>query len=740
MTQDGQALRKLLDIFRTELREQLDIISDGLVRLEKRDPDQVADLNACMRAAHNVKGGAGSIGIPLLGDIAHRLESIFEALGKGTREPSSELVDLCFGALDQIREIMTAFQESRPPGIDVGRVLANLDLALAPADGEPQPIAPQTPPPPPSPPVSQSARATSEPAAPPLAGKGDSVRVAVAKLDALAATVEELQIAKMGIEDQGAMMRELRRRLEAAAELGEQTWRHAPSRDTAQLQAQYRQAMNDVILVARQMDRTLRSRIGGLSDLAAALQDATRSIRMVAVSTMVPQLVRMARDLGRDLGKRVDFQVEGEDTEMDRAVLDLLRDPLVHLIRNAVDHGIEIPEDRRAAAKPEIGRIHLGVDLRGDRIVVTLEDDGRGIDADLLVRTAIRKSLLTEEDGKRLGRSQVLDLIFQPGFSTRDMAGDVSGRGIGLDVVRANLLRMNGSVQVETHSGQGTTFTLHVPLTLTAEHALLVRVAAQSFALPINGVERVLHVAAEEIADIGGGQVVLLDDQPLPLRSLAAVLGLEASRTTSIRIPIIVLSAGEWSVAFTVDEIVGFQEIVIKPLGALLTAVPNVIGGTLTGRGGVVLVLDPRDIAHSALRAGGGGRPIKHEQGATVLPRRILVVDDSLTSRALQKNILECNGYRVETAAEGLAGWQAIQSGSFDLVITDVDMPVMDGFELTEKIKRSDRFKDTPVIIVTSLDKESDRQRGLAIGADAYVVKSQFDSRILIDITQQLIA
>lgn len=761
----GQAQKKLLSIFRAELPELIDIISQGLLRQEQTPDSPPENVDAWMRAAHNIKGAAHGIGISSIGDIAHGLETVFDSMRRGRLQPTTELVDLCLQTLEHIRSAMSAVVEDRPLNFDLPSVLLGLDrLLLTETRDDAQawtsasePIdAPVVSAPPvdalSNTPNQNERQATASVGTPPTSQgeREETVRVAVSKLDALSAMAEEMQITKIGLDDHMVMIRELRQHIGLLTNRQKKSWQSRRiANDNAPLALNAETSPFDVIfqnhsisgltMEVRHIDRSLRARIGEMGDLIAALQEDLRKVRMVTVSALVPQLSLIVRTLGHDLGKHIDLVVNGEDTEIDRAVLDLLRSPLTHLLRNAVDHGIEAPPMRKECGKPEKGTLSLNIGRQGNHITVVLADDGCGIDEDVLVDAAIRKALLTEDEARRLNQRQILDLIFRPGFSTNEMITDISGRGFGLDVVRSTLQRMNGSIDVETQPGHGTIFTLRVPLTLTVEHALVVRVAGQNFALPVGAVERVMMVGKDNISDIEGGQVVQMDSQPLPLRSLASALMLEAGHFGDPSVlPVVVMSAGWHTVALSVDEIVGMQEIVIKPLPPPLDNLRGISGGTLTGRGSVILVLSPSDLVAAAI--GTANQLFFEKDIAAKKTPRILVVDDSLTSRTLQKNILEYAQYEVETVADGVAGWEALHRSAFDLVVSDVDMPLMNGFELTEKIKQSDRFKSIPVIIVTSMAQDSHRQRGIAVGADAYVVKGQFETKLLLDLVRQLIS
>jgi two-component system chemotaxis sensor kinase CheA len=465
---------------------------------------------------------------------------------------------------------------------------------------------------------------------------------------------------------------------------------------------------------------------------AAALDEAIRRLRMVPFSEGITHLQRAARDVAAASGKEVELEIEGEELEVDRAVLDALRDPLLHLVRNAVDHGIETPEARVAAGKSARGTVTVGAEIRGGDLHVTVRDDGRGLDLEA-IRTRLRETGLPVPEDE----SDLADAVFSPGFSTARMLTDVSGRGLGLDIVRSTVEAMGGIISLE--SGGMTCFSMRVPLTLSKMRALEVLVGEHSFLIPTASVRLLARIAEPDIHQVRGADAIVYQGRPIPLTSLAAALDLPPpARAPGTKIPVIVLSHGA-DVAVAVDRLVEEREVVVKGLGRRLQGGRLVRAAALLPSGRVALILHVPDVVD---RARGGSTMVRAQVSPdkAVPKKRVLLVDDSITTRALEKSILEAAGYFVATAINGAEGWRLLQEmQGIDVIVSDVEMPELDGFGLCERVRASARFKDLPVVLVTALARPEDRARGLAAGASAYVVKSAFDQEKLLDLLERLV-
>ena len=735
MELDPEFVRQLLETFELELGELSQGIMEGLLELEKKHDknERQQILNGMFRAAHNIKGAAKGVGIEAVVDISHRLESIFSAFKKGSLAPDHGIITLCLETLDQMQESMRAFVkgEGTPPG--VSGLCGRLDRALSGGEVIPD--------------VDMAHHAIQDDKRSATKNVAAMLRVATDRLNEIEDHAEELQTIKIALDDELARVRLLHGGMDAFAKRWLAALPLLKRRDTGNMPEEIRELLVhgvDTITSFGSMTAGIRKTMhisrGQLGRLSTALHGDLRRLQLMPAATLLRQLARMIRDTARNLGKKVDLQIIGEDISVDRAVLDHLHDPLIHLIRNAIDHGIETPEERLAHGKPETGRLVLRVRSEGSQVLISVEDDGCGIDAGRVAAVALERQLAGQEELDRMSVGEVLHLVFRPGFSTREAVTDMSGRGVGMDVVQTNLATLGGDIRLDTAVGKGTTVTMRVPLTLATEHGLVVRVSGAQFAIPAAFIERVMCIAKDEVVEVEGTQAVLVGGNPVPLRSLANVLELGQGETENGDGLCVTVVRSKWrSVAFVVDDIEGEREMVIKPLRPPLLSVRNVKGGTLSGSGGIIMALDAADLVASALGKGVSAYAVARPSTGKISQSHVLVVDDSVTTRMLEKNILETRGFKVTVAVDGREAWDLIQVREFDLVVTDIEMPEMDGFALTERIKKSEKYAALPVIIVSSRSKEEDRLMGIRVGADAYIVKGQFETQALLDVVGQFV-
>jgi two-component system chemotaxis sensor kinase CheA len=471
-----------------------------------------------------------------------------------------------------------------------------------------------------------------------------------------------------------------------------------------------------------------------LERVAEALEGRIHRVRMLPFFQATEGLQRALRDLARAQAKSVELTITGAETELDRAILDALRDPLLHLVRNAIDHGIESPAQRRAAGKPERAEIRISASLQGEQVCVTVSDDGRGIDFEAVQAAAHKRlgdaSPAVSEDPKLL--------IFEPGVSTAAVVSEVSGRGVGLDVVKTQVEALRGSVEVSSELGCGTQFRLLVPLTLTTQRVLFVRAGSEIYALPSSSTRSLRRARPSELTFVGGREVLLLGAAPIPIIVLSELLGSPPrAEPAPSRVPLVVIGHQEQVLALAVDELLNEQEVVCKPLGKRVGRVPLVSAATVLPTGQLALLLHPAQLLRAALGRQPGQRVAL--AGAVTTRKRVLLVDDSATTRTLERGILEAAGYEVLIAVDGSGAFALLQEHAVDLVVSDVEMPNMDGFVLTEAIRSSRRFGALPVVLLTSLDSEADRERGMRSGANAYLVKSAFDQTHLLDTIRELL-
>jgi two-component system chemotaxis sensor kinase CheA len=496
-----------------------------------------------------------------------------------------------------------------------------------------------------------------------------------------------------------------------------------------------------------------------------ALQADARQLRMMPASTVLERLPGMVAELARAGGKSVEWSSSGAAIEVDRRVLEALRDPLLHLVRNAVDHGVEPPETRAAAGKPPRGRIAVTVAaLEARRIEVRVEDDGAGIDLGKLREAAVRLRAIRAEDAAALADVAALELVFRSGVSTSPVITELSGHGLGMAIARESVERLGGRVDVATRRGLGTTVRMVLPATIATSRGVLVRAGGQLFLLPLAAVERASRVAPREVESVEGREAIRVEGRAVSLASLARLLGrpperaataetgaaggaaaaaVAAARGSEARQPCVIVAAGDARAALLVDEILGDREVLVKELRPPLVRVRHVAAAGLLGGGELALILRPADL----LRAIGEPLPaIGPEPAAAATagaaagrPLSVLVVDDSITTRTMEKNLLEAAGYRVQVAADGQEAWTTLRNERFDLVLADVDMPRMDGFALTARIRADPGLADLPLVLVTALESRQDKERGIEVGANAYVIKSSFDQSKLLEIIGRLV-
>ena len=794
MDLEPEVLEELRSTFRVEFDDELQAVTQSLLKLEKslEGKERQELLDGVFRSVHTIKGASRCVNIDDVMEIAHQLESLFSTLRQQNSTPSQAAIDLCLEAAERMREAFDACEKEKPLEFDLAELLGRIEAGsticagneatakqATPATAETgstkdhQASAKEAAPArqqdstgerEASPPAMDEATVegetteeTDRPGSAPPVGKAvpatakessEMIRVMVDRVERLGSLAEELQMAKLELDDQFANVERLRGGMEELMKLwkprssaykgdgGEQSSgavRRLVSRGSDLISG----CNKDLTRVQKNMRGTL-SRLGILS---GSLGTDVRLLRLVSAGTVLRPLALGVRGIARELGKKVNLEITGDDVQMDRSVLQGLRDPLMHLLRNAIDHGIETPEKRLESGKSETGSLAMNLRREGNEIEITVEDDGAGISAQRVGRVALRKRLVSPTALEILSEKELLDLIFCPGLSTRDVVTHLSGRGVGLDVVRANLRELKGRTRVESTVGGGTCFTLRVPLTLAAERGLLVRTGGQLFAIPITAASRILNVAAEDVIEVEASQAVRVGDRVIPLRDMAAALDVRADDVNLLSSKVaVVVSKGWQQVALLVDEVVGEREIVVKPLRSPLVSVRNVSGGTLTGGGEIIMVLNPTHLIDSALDvalpAVDRVRGAEEDQKA---PPHILVVDDSITTRTLEKTILENKGYEVTVAVNGREAWDLLQTQEFDLVLSDIEMPIMNGLELTKRIKEGSQSCDIPVVIVSSRADEIEKQRGIDVGADAFIVKGAFETTALLEVVEQLV-
>lgn len=732
----------LLELFRTELETHSRVLEEGLVEAEARhDPEK---LNALMRAAHSLKGASRILALDSAVQLAHAMEDMLSAAQKGARQLAGPDFDLLLRATD----VFSGLAKREPADIPAALAEESSRIEeLAVHFAQPPGPAPADAPAPTIPSVPAAPSPTEAPSPGPSAEKTEvtSVRIAVENLNRLTGFAGECLVEAKTLAPLTGTVQRLKQRHTILSNAIEQAIEALRKESIFEAQARLEEALGQSswihqALPSFQTDLERFSR--KLEHLANRLYDEAVASRMRPFSDGLHGFTRMVRDVAKSLGKSVRFEIAGEATPVDRDILEKLEAPLTHLLRNAVDHGMETPETRLQAGKPAEGKLTLAARHVAGALEIVVQDDGAGIDAEQVRQRIVSKGLAPADMAAKMSASEIMEFLFLPGFSTAQRVTEISGRGVGLDVVQSMARQVGGNARVEAKPGQGTRFTLTLPLTLSVLRTLRFEVKAQSYALPLTRIERVLSVPPDEVQVVEDRQYVRSGRRNIGLVGATQVLGFEAADRPPGNLRVIVLSDRSSRYGLVVDRLIGERDLVVIPLPARLGKVPNVMAGAILDDGSPVVILDSEDLVRSIdnlLTRGSLAKLGWHERTGKAPRKRVLVVDDSLTVREVERRLLENRGYEVVVAVDGVDGWNALQSSRFDLVVTDVDMPRLDGIELVKRIKGASPTTSIPVMIVSYKDQEEYRTRGLEAGASYYLTKSSFHDETLVSAVRDLI-
>lgn len=720
---------RLLATFRVEAEEHLQALTANLLALERGLP--VAEtrelVEVTFREMHTLKGAARSVGLMDVEALCQACESLLSRVNRGDLALGQTIV----GRLQEAVDVVAPLLRGAVGPAAVREMVARLDQAPAESVGDSGHTRPAT----------ADRRIPAEPAG---VMSSDTVRLATAKLDALLLRAEDLLVPKLAAEER---VKEARVLVEALSR-----WRTASTRSRAPEPARTgagRPPGPGAALDAelRALEEQARGMLGRLTrdqstvaTVVDGLQEEMRQTRMMPVASVLDLFPRMVRDLAREQGKEVDWVADGVAMEMDRRVLEQMKGPLIHLVRNAIDHGIEPPDARQQTGKPRRGRVQVTIVAEeGGRLEMCVEDDGCGLDLGRVREAAVRAHLLSPGAAQALTDEEALELVYRSGVSTSPIITDVSGHGLGLAIVKERVERLGGQIRLATGAGTGTAVRMTLPATIATFRGLLVQAGGQLFLLPTGAVERAIRVAREELETVEGREAIRLNGRPLPVLALSRLLRLpEGESEPGGKIACLVVKHGEERVGLFVEGLLGSREVLVKELRPPLVRVRNVSAAGLLGTGQVVLILRPADLLKSVREAPRPTAPAAAREEAK-RPTVILVVDDSITTRTMERNLLEAAGYQVRVAVDGIEAWTLLKSETFDLVVSDVDMPRMDGLDLTARIRADRTLGELPVVLVTALESREDKERGIQVGANAYLVKSSFDQSNLLDIIRRLL-
>jgi len=705
---------KLRELFKAESEEHLQHLDDALLRLEKTPADQTL-LEEAFREAHSLKGAARMLGLTSIQTPAHRLEDELNAARHGAQPLDAEMLARMTVDLVEIRRL--ALEAVTEGGANVR------DATL------PQKVMPE-------PELTEPLAASSAPF------RIESVRVDTRKLDALMTHAGELTVTKTRVARRLADIDEL-------IDFAEEWARRETARHSGAGAPDAGAALERLGRMGTLLNR-LRTGISEdsarLDFIAGELESGIRLVRLLPLSNVFRLFPRLVHDLGQEQGKEVELVIEGEETNADKRILEEIKDPLMHMLRNAVDHGIEPPQVREQAGKARTGVVRIKASQTASSVMIEVSDDGRGLDEAAIKRAAVKRGLASEEELAAMSSAQVQSLIFTPGMSTVGFVTDVSGRGVGMSVVRVNVERLKGSIQLQSAPGKGTSITILLPVTLATVRVLIVEVNGHPYGLPAECVQVLRMVAAADVFTVEGRTAVLHQGRSVSVARLADLLELQQAtggakaRNAPAASPCVLLSVGGEPFGVFVDALLDEQEVVLKPQSALLERVRNVAGATILDSGEICMVLNAQDLLGS-MRKGAAPAAVPDAEAGEVAERKkaILLAEDSIVTRTQEARILENAGYEVVTAADGLEAWNQLATRAFDAVVTDIIMPNLDGLGLAEKIRHEPKYAELPIILVTSLASDADKRRGLEAGANAYITKPAFDQQVLLDCLERLI-
>lgn len=753
---DNGFLKRLAETFKVEAAEHIQAISSGVLGLEKTSDVERQNqiIETVFREAHSLKGAARSVNSKGIEAVSQSLESVFASLKRQEITSSPELFDLLSRTIDSLRKLSSSAEAE--PGTSeaaLNRELIQRLEAAAKGGTLPSAQAPTTPKPEVRPPPSEDKAVSTE-----------TVRIPVVRLNSLLLQTEEFLSAKMAVSQRVADLQNASTMLD----LWNKEWakvyqeirryqqllksRHDLNRpdrtdsESAKL-VEFLDWSSDHV---RSLDTNLKKLVTAATrdsyltgSMVDSLLENMRNVLMLPFASLLEVFPKFVRDLSRAQRKEVNFVVQGEDIEIDRRILEEMKDPLIHLVRNCIEHGIEIPKERQQSNKSPQGTISISVSQETrDKVEITISDDGAGIDITAVRSAAVKHGIVSQEEANKLNEQESLWLIFQSGVTTSPIITDISGRGLGLAIVYEKVQKLGGEVFVETTPNMGVTCRILVPLTLATFRGVLVRAGQGVFVVPTANVEQVVRVKKDEIKTVENREAIELDGRAVPLVWLEDALELpreSKGEDDSQFILAFVVDSDENRIAFGVDEVLNEQEVLVKSLGENLSRIRNISGATVLPTGEVVPIISVPDLMKSAVKVSEAPARVAVSVEEAKVIRKILVVEDSITTRVLLKNILDSAGYNVQTAVDGIDAFNSLKTEDFDLVVSDIDMPRMDGFNLTAKIRADKKLSELPVVLVTALESRDDQERGIEVGANAYIVKSSFDQSNLLDTIRRLI-
>ncbi|WP_103590922.1 hybrid sensor histidine kinase/response regulator [Campylobacter concisus] len=762
-------MKEIMEDFLIEAFELIEQIDHDLVELES-NPEDLELLNRIFRVAHTVKGSSSFLNFDVLTELTHHMEDVLNKARKGELKITPDIMDVVLESVDMMKGLLESIRDNgsdAAAGIDIKNIcvrLTQISEGEAPSAAPEAPAAPSPEPVKEPEPVAPAVEAAPEVSDAELSKLSDSeVEAEIERLLKVRKAEDQARRASKGIAPKSpeeiapaasaapapapkpapSRERDADKKVPAASSSSavaqEQTIRVEVKRldHLMNLIGELVLGKNRLLKIYDDVEERyegekfleeLNQVVSSLSLVTTDIQLAVMKTRMLPIAKVFNKFPRMIRDLSRDLGKQIDLEISGEETELDKSIVEEIGDPLVHIIRNSCDHGIEDPETRKAMGKPEKGLVQLKAYNEGNHIVVEIVDDGKGLDADMLKSKSIEKGIITEREADAMSEKEAFGLIFRPGFSTAAKVTNVSGRGVGMDVVKTNIEKLNGIIDIESEVGKGTVMKLKIPLTLAIIQSLLVGTQEEFYAIPLASVLETVRVPIDDIYTIDGKNVLRLRDEVLSLVRLSDVFGVEKVFDGGDHTYVVIIGVAEAKLGIIVDTLVGQEEIVIKSMGDYLQNIPGIAGATIRGDGRVTLIIDVGAMMEMAkdikvdIRA-----EIEDNTKAKEKPSdyKVLIVDDSKMDRTIMQKALEPTGVTIIEATNGVEALNVIKSGehSFDAILIDIEMPRMDGYTLAGEIRKYSKYRNLPLIAVTSRTSKTDRLRGVEVGMTEYITK-----------------
>lgn len=728
-------IKKLRETFNAEAKEHVEIITTGLLKLEQQKEKEADSslIEEVFRAAHSLKGAARAVNHTIIQNICQSLENVLSALRQNQIHLSSSAYDILYKTIEIIKNYLTVEGTIKDQKECEQLDLLSQQLQTISEGNEISPAAKKIE-------LNSSSELPLE--------TSSTVRVSIDKLDMLLQQIEEMLMFKITSRQRAQDVNSLMKALEKFQQNQKKVLREIQSFDHGMTNSanfladhfywqeeQLKEIQDKLSQLKKESNHD--SRLSGT--IVDNLLDDAKKILMQPCQTLFTSFPLMVREISNQLGKEIDLIVEGEEIEIDRRILDELKDPLLHLIRNSIDHGIELPEERINAHKPEKGTIKITVSQHsGSSVDITLYDDGRGVDMEKLKQSAINNQIISEKELEELLEEDILKLMFYSGVSTSKMITDLSGRGVGMNVVSEKVEKLGGQIFIKSKHHLGTQFTIRLPITLATFRGIHVVVDQQSFIIPTHFLQRVLRLPKELIYTVEGKETILYHNRNISYVNLSDILGLPKSSIKQEFLYIIVIRASEVTVAIGIDAILNEQEVFIKNLGKQLTKVEHLSAATVMEWGKVTPILDPFDLVKTIIQGKTTPSSTFTAHKKQKSKKTILVAEDTVTARMLLKNILDASGYDVKTAVDGLEAYSILMENKIDLLLSDIEMPKMSGFELASKVRKTENLKEIPIILCSSLSSKEDKEKGVAAGANAYIIKSNFEQSNLLETIERL--